>query len=110
MAGSGELRITKWSHEVSATEPPPLAGMAPGRWVRADVADTGTGMAPEVLARVFEPFFTTKAPGQGTGVGLNQVLRLVGEHDGHVDIVSQPGKGTTVSIWLPAAGGPHGSR
>ena len=110
MVGPGELRITLSRHEVSATEPPPLEGMAPGRWVSADVADTGTGMAPEVLARVFEPFFTTKAPGQGTGVGLNQVLRLVGEHDGHVDIVSQPGKGTTVSIWLPAAGGPHGSR
>ncbi len=111
MTGSGELRINLSSHEVSPTEPPPLAGLAPGRWVRVEVTDTGPGMAPEVLARVFEPFFTTKEPGQGTGVGLNQVLRLVSEHEGHVGMASQPGVGTTVSIWLPAAvGGSRGSR
>ena len=77
--------------------------MAAGPWVRVDVADTGAGMVPDVVSRAFEPFFTTKLPARGTGVGLCQVLRLVGDHAGHVDISSEPEVGTTVSIWLPAA-------
>ena len=80
-------------------------------WTRIDVADTGVGMAPEVLARVFEPFFSTKPAGKGTGLGLTQVHALVAEHGGHVTIRSGPGEGTVVSVWLPGAGGgahPHG--
>ncbi|WP_306463350.1 ATP-binding protein, partial [Proteus mirabilis] len=57
-------------------------------------------MAPDVIARAFDPFFTTKPPGKGTGLGLSQVYGLVRQMGGNVDIVSQPGEGTSVRLHL----------
>ncbi len=79
------------------------AGVGPGPWVCIAFSDTGAGIPPEVLPRIFEPFFSTKPPGHGTGLGLAQVAGLVAQHDGHVRVSSTPGRGTTVTIWLPAA-------
>jgi len=73
----------------------------PGDYVCICVTDSGSGMAPEVLARAFDPFFTTKTPGKGTGLGLAQVYGFVKQSDGHVKIDSQPGRGTAVRIYLP---------
>ena len=73
----------------------------PGRYMMISVADTGTGMPPEVLERVFEPFFTTKPQGEGTGLGLSQVYGFVRQSGGLVRIESAPGRGTTVRILLP---------
>ena len=73
----------------------------PGDYVRISVTDTGTGMSPEVVARVFEPFYTTKPQGQGTGLGLSQVHGFVKQSGGHVTISTKPGEGTTVGIHLP---------
>lgn len=73
----------------------------PADYVCITVADTGTGMAPDVLARAFDPFFTTKPIGQGTGLGLSMIYGFVRQSDGHVEIDSEPGKGTVVRLLLP---------
>jgi CheY-like chemotaxis protein len=72
-----------------------------GRYARVEVGDTGHGMTPEVLARVFEPFFTTKEKGKGTGLGLAIAYGIVRQHEGHVQVRSAPGAGTTVTVLLP---------
>jgi CheY-like chemotaxis protein len=71
--------------------------------VVVSVADTGTGMPPEVVARAFDPFFTTKPPGKGTGLGLSQVYGIVRQIGGDVIIDSAVGKGTRIDIALPVA-------
>jgi signal transduction histidine kinase len=70
-----------------------------------EVTDTGTGMAPDVKARMFEPFFTTKSPEQGTGLGLATVQQIIERSGGCVEVETAPGVGTTVRILLPPA--PH---
>jgi PAS domain S-box-containing protein len=73
--------------------------------VSLTVTDTGSGMPPEVAQRAFEPFFTTKGPGQGTGLGLSTVYGVVKEAGGEVRLRSEPGRGTSVTVLLPAAAG-----
>jgi two-component system cell cycle sensor histidine kinase/response regulator CckA len=85
-----------------------LAAELDGEAVVISVADTGTGMPPEVQARLFEPFFTTKEPGRGTGLGLASVKGAVQAHRGTIHVDSRPGEGTTFRLRLPrcAAGSP----
>jgi signal transduction histidine kinase/ActR/RegA family two-component response regulator len=73
----------------------------PGEYVCLAVADTGSGMSPDVLARAFDPFYTTKTPGKGTGLGLSQVYGFVKQSGGHVKLDSVLGRGTAVRIYLP---------
>ncbi|MBU1377466.1 MAG: PAS domain S-box protein [Alphaproteobacteria bacterium] len=74
---------------------------AAGDFVAIDIADTGTGMAPDTLARIFEPFFTTKAVDKGTGLGLSQVYGFAKQSRGEVDVRSRLGQGTTFTLYLP---------
>jgi nitrogen-specific signal transduction histidine kinase/TolB-like protein/ActR/RegA family two-component response regulator len=87
-----------------------VLGGVPGDYVRVDVADTGSGIGPELLEKVFEPFFTTKELGKGSGLGLAQVHGFVGQSGGFVDLQSELGRGTTVSLYLPRAAGRGASR
>ena len=65
---------------------------------------TGSGMSPEVKKRIFDPFYTTKPAGKGTGLGLSISYDIVSKHGGHIDVTSEPGRGTTFRLWLPLKG------
>lgn len=103
MAGSGSLTIGLENAVLDVHAATRLPDATPGDYVMLSVADTGCGMAPEVLERVFEPFFTTKPDGQGTGLGLSMVYGFMRQSGGCVTIDSRAGQGTVVRLLLPRA-------
>ena len=101
MPSGGQLEISTSNAEIDATQARRTDGLVPGEFVLIWVADTGTGMAPDVAAHAFEPFFTTKDVGKGTGLGLSQVYGFIRQSGGHIFIDTQLGRGTTFHLYLP---------
>ena len=100
MSGAGTVTMSTDEVELAAGE---VAGLPAGRYAKLAIADTGAGMDAETKKRAFEPFFTTKPVGKGTGLGLAMVFGAVEAHGGAIDIASEPGKGTTMTIYIPAS-------
>lgn len=102
MPGGGKVTITAEHVCVDGTDPR-FSDARQGQYIGLSIADTGPGMAPDILARVTEPFFTTKDQGQGPGLGLSMVYGFMKQSDGALKIESEEGKGTTVHLLFPAA-------
>ncbi len=103
MPGGGRLSFNARNLSVDAEFAAAHGDMPAGDYVVVEVSDTGSGMPPEVVARVFEPFFTTKEKDRGTGLGLSMVFGFVKQSGGYVQIYSEVGVGTTLRLYLPRA-------
>ena len=103
MPQGGQLTLAADNVELSAAEAQTIPNASPGAYVMVFVSDTGTGIAPEVLPRLFQPFFTTKGLGQGTGLGLSTIARIVKNHGGFITVKSQLGAGSSFEIYFPRA-------
>jgi CheY-like chemotaxis protein len=108
MPGGGSLVVHSASRLVHNAEAAELE-LLPGRYVEIRVEDTGTGMDEATLSRAFEPFFTSKQTGGGSGLGLSMVYGFVKQSGGAAHISSTPGRGTTVTLLLPASSAPSRS-
>jgi CheY-like chemotaxis protein len=102
MPSGGVLTLRTENVRLDAPQAAPLE-LEPGRYVLLSVQDNGTGMSPEVQARLFEPFFTTKGVGKGTGLGLSMVYGAVKQSGGSIEVVSGPGAGSEFRLYFPCA-------
>jgi PAS domain S-box-containing protein len=103
MPGGGTLTITTENCKIDKHYVAMNSLATVGPHVLISVTDTGTGIPLEIIDKIFEPFFTTKGPGKGTGLGLSTVIAITKSHGGFVNVYSEPNKGTTFKIYLPAA-------
>ena len=102
MPGGGTLYVSTQNQPLEETMVPSV-DLAPGRYVKISITDTGVGMDTATRARIFDPFFTTKTMGRGTGLGLASAYGIIRNHDGAIKVYSEPGKGSSFNIYLPAS-------
>jgi len=102
MPAGGKLLIETANRELREDHPDCRDGLAPGRYVELSIVDSGTGMDAATRSHLFEPFFTTKDAGKGTGLGLSIVYGIVKQNGGTILLDSEPGRGTSIRIYLPA--------
>jgi PAS domain S-box-containing protein len=102
MPRGGRLRIEVENCEIDQHYAAMNTQVKPGRYVRIEVTDSGTGIPRELREKIFEPFFTTKEINKGTGLGLSTVLAIVKSHEGVINVYSELGRGTTFKVYLPA--------
>ena len=100
--GQGSIRLMARNVETKAPLRMARGELPAGRYVQISVTDSGTGMTEQVAAKIFDPFFSTKGPGKGTGLGLSTVATVVQNLRGGIDVQTNPGRGTSFSIYLPA--------
>jgi nitrogen-specific signal transduction histidine kinase/ActR/RegA family two-component response regulator len=103
MAGSGAVRIGLHRRDATGMACASCRHTLAGEFVELSVADSGSGIPPELIERIFDPFFTTKAPGKGSGMGLSTVHGIVHEYGGHVAIDSEVGQGTVFRVLWPVS-------
>ena len=103
MPQGGTVILKTKNIEVDAEDVSAFAGLRPGHYVSLSITDTGTGIPPDIIARVMDPFFTTKEEGKGTGLGLSMVYGFAKQSGGSVDIYSEMGIGTTVRMYFPVS-------
>ncbi len=101
MADGGKLTVRTANVTAQEVERLPYKGMPAADYVKIEVADTGSGIPPDIVDKIFEPFFSTKEVGKGTGLGLSTVYGIVKQTGGFVYVESEPGRGTTFLIFLP---------
>lgn len=104
MPRGGRLAVAAGLTQLDEVTARRLGDGKPGAYGTLSVSDSGSGMTEEIRQRIFEPFFTTKEVGKGTGLGLAIIYGIVKQHDGFIEVSSEPGKGTTFIIYLPADG------
>jgi signal transduction histidine kinase len=109
MPAGGRLTVRVDQVDLDDTGVLTFAEARPGRYARLCVSDTGTGIDETTRAKLFEPFFTTKEQGKGTGLGLSIVYGIVKQSGGHISVASEPGRGATFLIYLPAVTAPEPS-
>jgi signal transduction histidine kinase/DNA-binding response OmpR family regulator len=104
MQNEGEIKVTTQTIHLATEKQIFQDVITAGDYVTMSVQDLGSGIDPQILPHIFEPFFTTKKVNEGTGLGLSTLYGILQQNNGHIDVSSEPGKGSTFTIYLPSAG------
>ncbi len=107
MPGGGNLIIDVSEVVLDKEYTKNIEGIEPGNFINLKVSDTGEGIPKDIIDNIFEPFFTSKKQGQGTGLGLSTVYGIVKQHNGHISVSSEEGRGTEFNIYIPACEAPE---